>query len=112
MDTERLANLVRCKRGNRGLRETAAEIANVSTSTLSRVENYSLPDMETFIALCNWLKVPPGQLFVTKQQQQQLNTAEKIALLLLSDKRLEPATADALARIIKAAYRDLCNNSH
>lgn len=90
----------------------SAEIGNISISTLSRVENGNMPDMETFLTLCNWLKVPPGQLFVTKQQQQQLNTAERIALLLLSDKRLEPANAEALARIIKAAYRDLCNNSH
>ncbi|WP_366146292.1 helix-turn-helix domain-containing protein, partial [Crocosphaera sp.] len=39
LDIERLTNLVRSKRGSRGLRETAAEIGNVSPSTISRVEN-------------------------------------------------------------------------
>ena len=39
VDIEKLANLVRNKRLNRGLRETAKEIGNVSPSTISRVEN-------------------------------------------------------------------------
>lgn len=58
LDIERLASLVRSKRGSRGLRETAKEIGNVSPSTLSRVENGKTPDMDTFLAICDWLEVP------------------------------------------------------
>ncbi|MHC5830410.1 MAG: helix-turn-helix domain-containing protein, partial [Nostoc sp.] len=99
--------LVRNKRGTRGLREASAEIGNVSPSTLSRVENGNMPDMETFIALCNWLQVQPGDLFSTNQQQQQLDTAEEIIILMLGDKNLQPDTAYALAQIVKATYRYL-----
>ncbi|MBN3958364.1 helix-turn-helix transcriptional regulator [Nostoc sp. NMS8] len=108
LDNERLAGLVRRKRGTRGLREISAEIGNISTATLSRVENGSTPDMETFIALCDWLQVPPSDLFVTDHQPpQRLDIEEEITILLLGDKRLESDTAYALAQIVKATYRYL-----
>lgn len=106
LDIERLASLVRKQRGSRGLRETAAEIGNVSPSTLSRVESGKMPDMETFLALCNWLQVPPAELFRTTDADQ-LNTPEAIAIQLRADKNLDPAIANALASLVKAAYRDL-----
>ncbi|MEH2072324.1 MAG: helix-turn-helix transcriptional regulator [Nostoc sp.] len=82
-------------------------MGNVSPSTLSRVENGSMPDMETFIALCNWLQISPGDLFVNEHEASELDTDEEIILLLLGDKRLQPDTAYALAQIIKATYRYL-----
>ncbi|WP_414575805.1 helix-turn-helix domain-containing protein [Anabaena sp. CCY 9402-a] len=106
LDIEKLASLVRKKRGSKGLRETAAEIGNVSPSTLSRVESSKMPDMDTFLALCNWLKVPPAELFRTTEENQ-LDTPEAIAIQLRADKNLEPAIANALASLVKAAYRDL-----
>ena len=108
LDINRLSALVRKKRGTRGLREISAEIGNVSPPTLSRIENGSTPDMETFIVLCDWLKVRPGDLFVTDHhEQQELDIAEEIIILLLGDKRLELETAYALAQIVKATYRYL-----
>lgn len=66
--------------------------------------------MESFIALCNWLEVNPGTLFITseKQPDNQLDTVEEIAALLISDKRLDPTSTHILVRIIKAAYNELC----
>lgn len=108
LDIQRLAGLVRNKRGTRGLREISAEIGNVSAPTLSRVENVSMPDMETFIALCDWLEVRPGDFFVTDHdEQQELDISEEIVILLLGDKRLESDTAYALAQIVRATYRYL-----
>ncbi|MEH2200096.1 helix-turn-helix domain-containing protein [Nostoc sp.] len=107
LNTTRLAALVRNKRGNKGLREISETIGNVSPSTLSRVENGSIPDMETFVALCNWLDVRPGDLFISDQQERELDTEEELVLLLLGDARLEPDTAYALSQIIKATYRYL-----
>jgi transcriptional regulator with XRE-family HTH domain len=64
------------------------------------------PDMETFLALCNWLEVPPAELFRTTEENQ-LDTPEAIAIQLRADKNLDPAIANALASLVKAAYRDL-----
>ena len=104
---EKLASLVRSKRGTRGLRETAKEIGNVSPSTISRVENGKTPDMDTFLALCNWLEVPPAELMKNTQDETDLNTPEAIEIQLRADKNLEPAIANALASLVKAAYKDL-----
>lgn len=109
LDMERLASLVRKKRGSRGLRETADEIGAVSPSTLSRVESGKMPDMETFLALCNWLEVPPAELF--RNMEDHLDTPEMIAIQLRADKNLDPAIANALASLVKAAYHDLSQSS-
>lgn len=61
LDTQRLATLVRTKRGQRGLREIAQEIGNVSPATLSRIENGKMLDVETFLSVCDWLQVAPQQ---------------------------------------------------
>ncbi|BAZ46761.1 transcriptional regulator [Chondrocystis sp. NIES-4102] len=111
LDTERLANLVRNKRGNRGLRETAKEIGNVSPSTISRVENAKTPDMDTFLALCDWLEIPPAELIKNAEEEEEtLNTPEAITIQLRADKNLDPAIALALASLVKAAYKDLSKN--
>ena len=107
LNAERLANLVRSKRGNRGLRETAREIGNVSPSTISRVENGKTPDMDTFLALCDWLEIPPAELMKNTEDEEELNTPDAIAIQLRADKNLDPAIADALASLVKAAYKDL-----
>jgi transcriptional regulator with XRE-family HTH domain len=110
LDTELLAQLTRNKRGSRGLREVANEIGNISSSTLSRVENGKMPDMETFLLLCDWLEVLPASLFKGQENEQSgasLDTPEALAIQLRADKKLDPATANALAALVKAAYRDL-----
>ena len=61
LDTQRLATLVRTKRGPRGLREIAQEIGNVSPATLSRIENGKMLDVETFLSICDWLQIEPQQ---------------------------------------------------
>ncbi len=62
LDTRHLAALLKSKRGERGLREIAQEIGNVSPATLSRIENGKMLDVETFLHLCDWLQVSPQQL--------------------------------------------------
>lgn len=109
LDVDRLASLVRKRRGGRGLRETSKEIGSVSPSTLSRIEGGKMPDMETFMALCDWLQVPPSELFQTTEDQG-LETPDMISIQLRADKKLDPAIANALASLVKAAYRDLSQN--
>lgn len=110
LDTEKLANLVRSKRGLRGLRDTAKEIGNVSPSTISRVENGKTPDMDTFLALCDWLEVPAAELIKNTEDEADLDTPEAITIQLRADKNLDPAIANALASLVKAAYKDLSQN--
>lgn len=107
LNAEKLANLVRSKRGTRGLRETAKEIGNVSPSTISRVEKGKTPDMDTFFALCEWLEVSPAEFIQNSEEEKELDTPEAIAIQLRADKNLDPAIANALASLVKAAYKDM-----
>jgi UDP-N-acetylglucosamine 1-carboxyvinyltransferase len=61
LDTQQLAMLLKAKRGERGLRDIAREIGNVSPATLSRLENGKMLDVETFLHVCDWLAVNPQQ---------------------------------------------------
>ncbi len=109
LDTDLLAAMVKTKRGRKGLRDTAKEIGNISSSTLSRVENGKMPDMETFLLLCDWLQVSPAELFKKTEESEATsdsNTLETIEIQLRASKKLDPAVANALAELVKAAYRD------
>ena len=109
LDTALLAAMVKTKRGSKGLRDTAKEIGNISSSTLSRVENGKMPDMETFLLLCNWLQASPYELFKKTEESEAssgFNTLETIEIQLRASKKLDPAIANALAELVKAAYRD------
>jgi hypothetical protein len=50
--------------------------------------------------------VPPAELFRTTNKDQ-VDTPEAIVIQLCTDKNLDPAIANALASLVKAAYRDL-----
>src|SRR5437879_624521 len=56
---ESLGAMVKARRGERRLREVAAEIG-IGVATLMRVENGRIPDVATFGKLCRWLDVEPG----------------------------------------------------
>lgn len=113
---DKLAALLKAKRGNQGLRETAKAITGVSASTLSRIEQGKMPDLDTFMRLCDWLEVSPNEFFSSDTQQQAgtemnmppiapgMNTPEIIEVHLRADKELDPETAEALANMVKAAY--------
>src|SRR5688572_6919583 len=60
-DLPKLAAMLRTKRGDKGLRVVAEEIGNVSASTLSRIEQGNVPDLDTFARICRWLDVPPSE---------------------------------------------------
>jgi transcriptional regulator with XRE-family HTH domain len=114
LDKELLARLTRSKRGRKTLREIAVEIGieigSVSPSTLSRVENGKMPDMETFLFLCEWLQVPPSTFLINAHEEGQVTNLEPIEALLIqlhTDKNLDSTTANVLAALIRAAYREL-----
>jgi transcriptional regulator with XRE-family HTH domain len=100
IDTLKLSEMIRSKRGNRGLREVGKEIG-VSSSTLSRIEQGNLPDIATYVTLCKWLEVPTD--FFTENAEN--STEQKIVAHLRADKALSKQTAEALIKMIKLAYK-------
>jgi DNA-binding Xre family transcriptional regulator len=48
-----------------GLRDAADEIG-VSASTLSRMENSKMADLDSLLIVCNWLKLPLSDFITTK----------------------------------------------
>jgi len=106
-----LGALVRKKRGARKLRETARDIG-IGPATLMRVENGRIPDIETFGKLCNWLGVDPGTFLGYESQQSsrgsQLASADtpiSLSAHFRADQTPEPATVNALAKMILLAVR-------
>jgi transcriptional regulator with XRE-family HTH domain len=102
-----LAALVdnRLARDGLKLREAAAQ-AGVSAATLSRVLNGKVPDTATFAALVRWLGVS-ADLFIDRDRE--VSGAEAIEAHLRADRTLPPATAKALAALVRAAYADFGN---
>lgn len=114
---ERLAVQVKAKRGKRGLREIAEEIGDVSASTLSRIEQGKMPDLDTFMRLCEWLQVSPRDFFDSNSVEGMdsttatgavlsptLSTPEIIEVHLRADRELDPETATALANMVRVTY--------
>src|SRR5262245_22351598 len=95
VEIERLAVLLKAKRGKRGLREIADEMGEVSPSTLSRIENGKMPDMDTFLRVCDWLEIAPSELIKSQKVSTlpEVSSLDMIEVQLRASKELEPAMA-------------------
>lgn len=102
IDTGKLSSMVKSKRGNKGLRDVSKEIG-VSAPTLSRVEQGKMPDVDTFIKLCEWLGVTTDTFTVNGAKGLKPG---KVALVahLRAEKELEPETVNMLIKMIDFAY--------
>lgn len=101
LNTSRFAEMIKSKRGNTGLRALAAEIG-ISAATLSRIEQGNLPDIDTYIKLCDWLEVSTE--FFTTSKQHSDDIQKGVIAHLRADKTLSPNTAEALIQMINLAY--------
>lgn len=102
LDSAKLSEMIKSKRGKQGLRALSREIG-VSASTLSRIEQGNLPDIDTYITLCDWLGVSTD-FFVLNQSKQNDISSVNIIAHLRADKSLRPETAEALIQMINIAY--------
>lgn len=115
MSTISLSNLgtmVRNKRGDAKLRETAQDI-EISAATLMRVESGRIPDVETFGKLCTWLNVDPAQFLGFKKDTAQKSGNENVLTIgahFRADKTPKPATVNALAKMILIAMKSQGDN--
>jgi len=103
---QRIGQLLRAQRGDRGLREAAKEIG-ISTATLSRVERGKVPDLRTFKRICDWLKIDPGEVLGRPQPivEKHLTGIPEPAIHFKADRAMSQEAAQALAEMILAAQR-------
>ena len=104
LNNDLLSSMIKSKRQKKGLRDTAKEIG-IGLATLSRVEQGNLPDVETFIKLCNWLNVSTD-IFTTDTTPKKIVTSEKDSLIfqLRSSAELDPNTVAAIITLVELAY--------
>lgn len=103
LDTLKLADMLKSKRGNKGLRTIAAEIGSVSAPTLSRIEQGKVPDIDTFVNICKWLNVSTN-FFIIGQSNETATTHERVVAHLRAEKELNKDTVDMLIKMIDMAY--------
>jgi len=102
---EQLGPLIKERRGNKGLRQVAAEM-DISAATLSRVEAGKQPDLESFRKICAWLDVDPGKILGFKGSHSNPSN-EPVQLLahFKAGKTMSPKTARHLADLILAIHQ-------
>ncbi|MDE3741173.1 helix-turn-helix domain-containing protein [Maribacter polysaccharolyticus] len=104
LNTSLLAGMLKTKRGSTGLRDTAAQIGDISSATLSRIEQGKLPDVETFIKICKWLEVTTETFIISNKEQKVTSSKDKILAHLRADRELDPDTMRMLTQVIDLAY--------
>lgn len=104
LNTELLATFIKEKRGSKGLRETAQEIENVSFSTLSRIEQGKVPDVDTFIKICQWLGVSADTFIIDSKELKEVPIKDKVIAHLRAEKVLSKDTVNMLIKMIDVAY--------
>jgi transcriptional regulator with XRE-family HTH domain len=95
---------LKVKEGKKGLRETALQIGNISSATLSRIEQGNLPDVETFIKICKWLGVTTDTFVTGKPKVSNLSEKEKIVYQLRSSQELDADTINAMIAMVNVAF--------
>jgi transcriptional regulator with XRE-family HTH domain len=106
LDTQLLAGMIKSKRGDKGLRTIAQEIGDISSATLSRVEQGKVPDVDTFIKICKWLEVPTD--YFTGNMTQTISSESnysKIVAHLRADRELASDTIETIVKLINLAYK-------
>ena len=99
------ASQIRRMRGKTGLRATASEIGGITASTLSRIENGGIPDLDSFIRICHWLNASPNDFIVGfTESGKEFDTPAIVAAHFRADKVLSRDTAEALSAAVKALY--------
>jgi transcriptional regulator with XRE-family HTH domain len=103
LNTDLLASMLKNKRADKGLRAIATEIGGVSAATLSRVEQGKIPDVDTFIKICSWLKVPTDT-FIEADKKEIMSNRDYAVAHLRADQALSKDTLNMLIKMIDLAY--------
>jgi transcriptional regulator with XRE-family HTH domain len=107
LDIDELGFLVKERRSQDGLSlRDAAESAEVSFNTLSRVERGHVPDLQTFHRIVSWLGLDPARFFGARRTDFR-PTTQVIAEHLRHDPNLPPAAAEKIAALVQDLYASL-----
>jgi len=104
LNHELLAGMVKRRRAGRGLRAISEEIGGVSPATLSRIEQGKVPDVDTFVKICQWLGVPTDTFIVNNPTSEPVSNYERIVAHLRAERELDPQTVSSLIKMIDLAY--------
>lgn len=109
LDSVKFSIAIKEKRGKTPLRDIVKEIGDVSAATLSRIEQGNLPDVLTFIKICDWLQVSVDSFVLKEEENATLtfNEKDKIVYQLRSSKTLPPETVNAIVTMVNIAYDKL-----
>jgi transcriptional regulator with XRE-family HTH domain len=102
LSLESLGRLVREKRGEAGLRETA-KVIEISPATLMRIEQGRTPDIETFGKVCQWLKIDPSDFIGGGKRKEDVvggKVRTEMSVHLRANKNPDPNTIKALSEMI------------
>lgn len=110
LNTTKLGEMIKSKRGSKGLRTIAEEIGGITAPTLSRIERGNLPDVDSFFKICKWLQVSP-EIFSSSEfnisNSSSEDTPKFIAAHLRADRNLDKEAADLLINMINLTYDTL-----
>lgn len=112
LDTGRLYAALDAERESRGLswRQLAAE-AGVSASLVSRMGNGHRPDLDGFIALVQWLRLPAETFMVwpdgDKDEQRKPSLEAQLAPLLRAEDELDEADQQHLLDVVGLTMRHI-----
>jgi transcriptional regulator with XRE-family HTH domain len=88
-------------------RELARQ-ADVSPSSLTRMQQGKNPDVNTFAALLQWLGLPAERFMLTEARDHKQNAPTHAlavaSTLLRGKKRMSPKATKALDELVRAAY--------
>jgi len=99
---ESLGALVKARRGQRKLRETALTVG-ISAPTLMRIENGRMPDLTTFGKVCSWLEIDPKEFLGGSASKADGPNVLTVSAHFRADKNPRPETIKALAQMILVA---------
>lgn len=108
LDIAQLGEMLRDRRGPLSIRQAAQE-AEISYSTFSRVEAGSHPDLATFTALCAWLGVSPSRFF-TPVIEREVSPLDEAITHLRADPRLTADAAGKISSVLKDLYAALARD--
>ena len=110
IDFAKLSKLVRAKRADRGLREIAEEIGDISPSTLSSIEGERVDDVatSTLLRICDWLDVAPSEIIrdTGHSPPPEIDLPAYVDLHLRANKKIDPIKGKMLSEMFQAGYRE------
>ena len=111
LNTDLFASMIKSKRGKMGLREAAKNIGNISSATLSRIEQGKLPDVETFITICKWLNVNTDTFIVGESQvSNSVSEKDQLVYQLRSSRELDAETIETMIKMVNMAFTKVRKN--